>query len=274
MTLFQALIYAALHGFTSILPVSPEAHAALLAHISGWTLPEGSLLGAMHLGVTLALFIFFIHDWASMISSVLQVVIYRKKPMTLDERLPFFLAIATTPVIIGYQLNSPSLLPELIQQPVTIALLLAAGGLLLSFSESMGKKNKTMFDWTILEALAAAAGNLLGLIPGVGRMTGNLAFATLRNFNREGAMKFSLLAGLPVSLYWSIQILGDYGTGGSEWSELIYFGATTLATGVATFLGLLGISKSYLINGSRGYVGYRVLAGLSCALWIWFQSRS
>jgi undecaprenyl-diphosphatase len=274
MTLFQALIYAALHGFTSILPVSLEAHTALLAHISGWSLPEGPLLGAMHLGATLALFIFFIHDWASMISSVLQVIIYRKKPMTLDERLPFFLAIATTPVIIGYQLNITSMLPDMLQQPVAIALLLAAGGLLLSFSESMGKRNKTMFDWTTLEAIAVAAGNLLALLPGAGQMTGSLAFATLRNFNREGALKFSLLAGLPVSLYWTMQTLGEHGFGGTEWGELLYFGATTIVTGVATFLGLLGISKSYLINGTRGYVGYRILAGLTCALWIWHQSRS
>jgi len=274
MTLFQALIYAALHGFTSILPVSLEAHSALLAHISGWSPPEGSLLGAMHLGCTLALFIFFIHDWASMISSLLQVIIYRKKPMTLDERLPFFLALATIPVLIGYQLNITALLPEGLGQPVAVAVLLAAGGLFLSFAESMGKKNKTMFDWTILESLAVAAGNLLALIPGAGRMTGSLAFATLRNFNREAAIKFSLLAGFPVSLYWTIQILGEHGTGGSGWTEILYFAATTLVAGLATFLGMLGISKSYLINGARGYVGYRIAVGLSCTLWIWYQSRS
>src|SRR6188768_4265884 len=108
MTLFQAVVHSVLHGFAEFLPISVSAHHSLLAYVLGWPAPAGAAMGAMGLGASLALLVHFRHDWASMISSFLTVLIYRKKPMTLDERLPIFILVATLPVLgAWYYLQEP-----------------------------------------------------------------------------------------------------------------------------------------------------------------------
>jgi undecaprenyl-diphosphatase len=130
-----------------------------------------------------------------------------------------------------------------------------------------------MFDWTTLEAILMSLAQLLALIPGAGRMLGVLSFSTLRNFTREAAIKFALLAGFPISAYGATSLLREYGMGGSDWTVLLNFGATLITAAVASFLALLGITRSFQITGVRGHVLYRVLGGVGVALWIWIKSR-
>src|SRR5580704_14566314 len=99
MTTFQATVYAIFHGFTQILPVSENAHRILLAYLLDWPEPAGAFKGALSLGSLLAILIYFIHDWASMISCSLQCILFRKKPMTIDERMPIFILIAALPSV-------------------------------------------------------------------------------------------------------------------------------------------------------------------------------
>src|SRR4051812_7555339 len=102
MTTFQAILYAIIHGFSDFLPVSATAHHKLVAYLVGWPEPAGPMIGALSLGSLLALLVYFRHDWASMISCFLQVILFRKKPMTLDERLPLFLTLSTLPAVAGW----------------------------------------------------------------------------------------------------------------------------------------------------------------------------
>src|SRR3712207_5657449 len=100
MTTFQAAIYALVFGMTQFLPVSTQAHQVFIPVVLGWQQPEGVFDGALSLGALIALLIYFRHDWASMISCFLQVILFRKRPMTLDERLPLFLGVTALPVCI------------------------------------------------------------------------------------------------------------------------------------------------------------------------------
>ncbi|NBU20836.1 undecaprenyl-diphosphate phosphatase [bacterium] len=85
MTTFQAVIYAIIHGVTEFLPLSAQAHDMILSYLIEWPRPELALQTAFSLGSFFALFLYFRHDWASMISCLLQVIIFRRKPMTADE---------------------------------------------------------------------------------------------------------------------------------------------------------------------------------------------
>ena len=125
MTTFQAIVYGILHGFTEFLPISAAAHRILLAYITGWTEPSGAFLGALSVGSTLALLAYFIHDWLSMVSCFLQVVIYRKKPMTLDERMPLFIVLASIPILGGWYYFHEELASRLDTSPLIVAVTLA-----------------------------------------------------------------------------------------------------------------------------------------------------
>ncbi|MFL5815312.1 MAG: undecaprenyl-diphosphate phosphatase, partial [Bdellovibrionia bacterium] len=197
MTTFQAIVYAILRGFTQFLPISWEAHQQLFPFVTHWPAATGAINGALSLGALLALLVYFRHDWASQISCILQVVIFRKRPMTLDERLPLFILIATVPVLIA----GPALTEHVVHiewTPLTIAASLAVFSVILSFSESMSRKNKGMFDWNWLDSLIVGVVQLSTIFVGIGSLGATWIAAMFRNYNREAAAKFAFFALAPL----------------------------------------------------------------------------
>src|SRR5437763_1317107 len=140
MTAFQAIVYAILRGFTQFLPVSWDAHQQLFPFVTHWPPVSGAMNGALALGSLLALLIYFRHDWASQISCFLQVLIFRKRPMTLDERLPLFILISIAPLLAAGNALREHVI-HLEWTPPMIAASLAAFGVLIWFTESMSRKN-------------------------------------------------------------------------------------------------------------------------------------
>ena len=180
MTTFQAIIYAVVHGLSSFFPVSADAHQVLVPFIPQWPEPNGPMLGALALGSLLALLVYFRHDWASMISCLLQVIIFRKRPMTLDERLPLFILIATLPLgIATYFLRGHEL--PITWTPVTVAAALAAFGIPLWISDSMSRKSKSMFDWNWIDAAIVGMMQIGTLILGLGSVAATLIAGQFRN---------------------------------------------------------------------------------------------
>jgi undecaprenyl-diphosphatase len=153
MTTFQAIVYGILHGFTEFLPVGEAAHRILLGFFTGWSEPSSAFLGALSAGSALALLVYFIHDWLSMTSCFLQVLIYRKKPMTPDERMPIFLALAVLPVGAAWYYLHEMIASQLDSSPLVVAAMLAGFGLILWFSDSMSRRNKNMYDWNALDSI-------------------------------------------------------------------------------------------------------------------------
>jgi undecaprenyl-diphosphatase len=198
MTTFQAIIYSLLHGFAEFLPVSSSAHRMLFSYVTGWSEPSGAMLGALYLGSTLALLIYFIHDWASMISCFLQILIYRKKPMTPDERMPLFLILATLPITLVWYYFHEDLAAHLDSSPLIVSGMLAGFGALLWFADSMSRKHKNMYDWNVIDSLAAGVAEIAALVPGCGRQTATVTGGLFRNYSREAAAKFTFFAAVPV----------------------------------------------------------------------------
>jgi undecaprenyl-diphosphatase len=173
------------------------------------------------------------------------------------------------PLIVALQLGAAHYLDPRLSEPFWVAILLGAFAILLTVPESMGRKTKSMFDWTIAEAIIMGFAQLLALIPGAGRMLGILAMSQFRNFNREAVLKYSLLAGLPILTYSVTGLLREHGTGGSDWVSILNFGATLGVSLGVSLLTLAGFQRSFLRTGIRGQLLYRVIAGGALAIWIW-----
>lgn len=262
MTTFQAIVYGALHGFTEFFPVSSAAHRILLSHLTGWTEPSGPLLGALSLGSTLALLAYFIHDWLSMISCFLQVVIFRKKPMTLDERMPLFLGIATVPIACVWYYFHDAIASKLDDSPLVVSATLAGFGLLLWFSDSMSRRNKNMYDWNALDALVVGLSQVAGLVPGCGRMGAALTGGFFRNYSREAAAKFSFYAAAPILAASAIAHLKGMSFRDpapmADLSWLSFYVALLIA--FLTSLLAIGAFMKHIVRGGMGqYAVWRVL---------------
>src|SRR5262249_936523 len=125
--------------------------------------------------------------------------------MTLDEKLPIFLALTSLPPAIAWY-HFRDLLERTAWTPLLVAVLLAVFSLPLLLAENFSRKNKGMFDWNWLDALLMGLAEVTAFVPGGGRLTALLPAALLRNYGREAAVKYAMFATLPFlagsALYW------------------------------------------------------------------------
>lgn len=272
MTTFQALVYAIAHGMSDFLPISVKAHEILLPYLIGWQPPSGALLGALNLGSFLALFIYFRHDWASMISCFLQIVIYRRKPMTLDERIPLFLIVTSFPLLIArYYFHSR--VAEMDWTPRLVTLLLIGGSLPLFLFDYLGRKSKSIFDWSWSTALAMGIIQSTALIPGWDSLTALLTTALFLNFKREPAAKYAYFALAPILLYRTfsgLQGVSFHSSAPMEDVSWLSFGVALVVSSLVGLLSIGGFMKHIQQKGLTQYVFYRWIlgAGVFAVCWL------
>lgn len=275
MTTVQAVVYAIVQGFSSFLPISSDAHRVLLPSLTHWSPPDGPLAGALALGCLLALLIYFRHDWASMISCFLQVILFRKRPMTLDERLPFFILIATLPLgIVTYYLGGWT--PRWRPSPMAVAIALAAFGAPLWLADSMSRRSKGMFDWNWVDSSIVGVLQLGTLVTGLGPMTATLTAALFRNYNREAAIKFAFFVMAPVLGAEAFRELHQTNFHAPMPMPAMSWLSFAVALVVTFFVGLLaigGLMKQIQHKGLGQYVAYRWVVALGCVALLFYRAR-
>ncbi|MDR3606428.1 MAG: undecaprenyl-diphosphate phosphatase [Oligoflexia bacterium] len=277
MTTFQAIVYAIIRGFTQFLPLSWDGHRILVPWLIHWTEPSGVFLGALALGTFLAAFLYIWNDWASLISSFLQIILLRRKPMTLDERMPFFILIAVLPMLLtGSRLADQ--IHIFSDSPVLIAVFMGAFIIPLWLTDSMCRKNKSVFDWNWLDALLVGIALLLvPIIPGIGAMGAIWATASFRNYTREATTKFALYLMSPILLTQAVQELHELDFHSSSPASDLSWLSLGVALVVSFLAGILTINA--LMNhvrkkGVGQYIAYRLVFALGTVAVYWYRARS
>ncbi|MFN7685616.1 MAG: undecaprenyl-diphosphate phosphatase [Oligoflexia bacterium] len=285
MTLVESIVLALIHGLSRFLPVGAEAHSRILEELLSWPVEDPQWHASFAVGSFAALVLFFIHDWASILSSFLQMLFSRKKPMTFDERFPFFLLLfaAIPAAAFWYLKHQMGMTPEQLfashsyahssQTPLLLAGGMMAGALLLVLSERWSKKTRGLFDLQILDSALFGAFFCLGAVPGLDGTLAMISLALLRNYHLEAATKLVPLFCLPVIGFEAGQALSLV-----DWRGTNPFGGTTwlqwlIAVGVscgATFLGLKILTEQIRKRGFGTWIGYRFLIGaVLVGLYFW-----
>lgn len=275
MTTFQAIIYGILHGFAEFLPISASAHDRLVPYLLNWPEPSKALLAAIYLGASLAVFCYFIHDWASIISSFLQVILLRKKPRTLDERLTLFLFFTGIPLVLAQLYLKPIIERADWDNPTLVAAVLAVAAIPLWIAERRSRKTKGMFDWTWFDALLVGITGILMFVPGGGRPEGFMTGSQFRGFNREAAAKYSFFAIFPVlaaCCYANFHEVSLHGGPAADLSWLS-FGAALVVTFLTGLLAIGGLMKHVQRNGFGQYLIYRFLFAGATGVVFWLRNR-
>ncbi len=274
MTTFQAVIYAISHAIGEFFPIGTRAHHTLIPYLVGWSPPMNGLLGVLNLGSLLAIATYFRHDWASMVSSFLQILLFRRKPMTLDERMPLFLGITTLPLLL-----TSTYLHERLQEvqwtPLTVSAIFAFAGIPLWFFDRSGRKNKGMFDWNWMDAALIGMIQAASILPGWDPLSAILIGALFLNYRRETAAKFAFFASAPLLMSQTLSQLKEVNFHGSSptadlsWLSFGVAGVMSLSVGL---LVIGGFMKHIQNKGLGQYIAYRwILAG---GIWIFYWTRS
>jgi undecaprenyl-diphosphatase len=288
MTTFQTIIYAIVQGFSVFLPVSWDAHQSLVPYFTRWQEPTGAISGALGIGALLAFLVYFRHDIASVISCFLQVLIFRKRPMTFDERFPIFLMIATIPAGLaayycqdkGWSVpvaNAWALDWPIQWNVLTISASLAFWGVVFWIADSMGRKSKSMFDWNWIDASWVGLFQLATLTIGLGVVTATLIVAMFRNYSREAATKFALFSLAPFITVQAIRGLHETNFHAPMPDSDLSWLSFGVGVVVSLFTGLLvigGLMKQVQKKGFGQYIIYRWLVAAAAVGVYWYRARS
>lgn len=277
MTLIQALIYAFAHGVTQFLPVSRDTHTQVISEILGWPAPSGALLAALSAGTAAALLVFYRHDWISLVGSTLRVILLRRKPMTLDERLPFYIALTWAPYFLGAEYLRESLgimsAPHLGQSILGLLVFTFP----LALAERFSRGNRSQLDWTWKSALWLGIAQLMAVLPGSDAMTLFWMAAVVLHYRRDAAVKYAMLASMPRVLTSAVDAVHamnhSSAAPGADLSWLS-FGVALVASFVGAQFAISSWVRHVDRRGVTPYWVYRALLAVATGGWLFWKMRS
>jgi undecaprenyl-diphosphatase len=268
----QALVLGMVQGLTELLPISSSGHLILVPWGADWTyLEENDRFNqtfdvALHLGTLVAVAAYFWADVVRLVRAWLGSVT-RRRIATADERIAWFVLVATIPAgVVG--LLGEDVIADGLGEPWQIAILLAAGAILLLVADR-APQERAMGDLSLRQAVLMGLAQALALAPGVSRSGITITAARLMRLDRDGAARFSFLLLLPTVLGAVILkgvgdvLLGDLPDG---WQGPFLVGTlAALGSGLLAIDWLLGYIRRHTYDI---FVWYRLVAAATIALLI------
>ncbi len=274
----QAFVLGVVQGATELLPISSSGHLTLVPWAAEWTyLEENDRFHqtfdvALHLGTLVAVAAYFWSDLVRLVRAWLGTLA-RRRIETADDRIAWFVVVATIPAgIVG--LLGEDLIADNLGEPWQIAILLAAGALLLAWADHFPER-KHMGDLGLRHAVVMGLAQALALAPGVSRSGITITAARFMGLDRDGAARFSFLLLLPTVLGAVVLkgvgdvLLGDLPAG---WQGPFLVGMlAALGSGLLAIDWLLGYVRRHTYEV---FVWYRLVVAALVALAIVSGARS
>ena len=187
------LIMAILRGVAEILPIDPEAHFALLARLFCWANADHMAAAGGFLGLLAALLVYLWRDVAQMLRSLLRILRGKRDP---GAALILHLIVASLPAfVITFGLRA--FLDVTIREPIYIAVLLVAVGVVLYVADQAGLTVRRIQQMNLVQALIIGVFQGLAVLPGVSRIGIVVTVARTLGYERPDAARFALLLSIP-----------------------------------------------------------------------------
>ncbi len=252
LTDWQAFTLGIVQGATELLPISSSGHLILVPWLAGWTyLEQHSEFNktfdvALHVGTVVAVVGYFWHEIIELLRA-LGTSITKRRIETRDERIAWFVVVATIPaVIVGAA--AESVIDEQLGEPWQIAIFLAVFGVLLYIADRTPQR-RSMGDLGLRQAAVMGLAQCLSLMPGVSRSGITITAGRFMQLDRDSAARFSFLLLIPTTLgaiVWkgvNDVLLGDLPAG---WEGPFIVGMlASFASGLLAIRGLLGYVRRH-----------------------------
>jgi undecaprenyl-diphosphatase len=263
--MLSAIFLGVVQGLTEFLPISSNAHLAIIGKLMPSAEDPGATFVAItQIGTELAVLLYFRKDIFSIISAWLKSL----KPNShlthherSDARLAWLIAVGTLPIVILGYLGQSYIENEL-RSLWVIAATLIIFGFLLGFLDYMGRNERTIDQLTPGHGVLYGFAQAMALIPGVSRSGATIAMGRLLGYRRESALRYSFLLALPAvfgsGLYQLKKAIDDPG------NQVFSMPETITATVVAFLVGYAVIAwlMRYISTKSfTPFVIYRIALG-------------
>lgn len=253
MNYFQSIILAIIEGITEFLPVSSTGHLIIAS----------SFFGIAHEDFT-KLFTIVIQ-----LGAILSVVVLYFKRFFQTVDFYFKLLVAFIPaVVLGLSFSKK--IDELLENPVTVAVSLLIGGIILLKVDDWfnSSDDSSSQEISYLQAFKIGMFQCLAMVPGVSRSGASIVGGMSQKLSRKTAAEFSFFLAVPTMFGATAKKCYDYYKDGFVLSHeqinflivgnIVAFVVALLA--IKTFIGFL--TK----NGFKIFGYYRIIAGIAFLL--------
>lgn len=199
---FQSILYGLISGLADILPVSAQAHRAILLKVFGAAGEPGLLRLLIHLSTLAALYISSQSQIIRIIrAKKLAKVPKRRRKRPLDARsLMDFELLKTTliPIILGFLFyNTTSAWSSSL---LMVAFFLFINGLVQYLPQFIPGSNKDSRGMSRVEGLLMGLGGGLSVLPGISCVGTATAIGEVTGVDRTYALNTALLMNMPVTV--------------------------------------------------------------------------
>ena len=200
---WQALVLGITQGLTELLPVSSSGHLIVVPWLGDWRYLEAhpgfnkTFDVALHLGTLVAVVAYFWSDLVRLVAAWFRSV-RRRRISSVDERVAWYVAIATVPAAAVGALGESAIETHL-GEPWQIAIVLAVFGVLLYVADRRPERHD-FAGLTFASGVGIGLSQILALMPGVSRSGITITTGRFLGLDRDSAARFSFLLLVPIVL--------------------------------------------------------------------------
>ena len=248
MTFIETILLALIEGLTEFLPVSSTGHMILGAAVMGIESDDFTKLFmiVIQLGAILAVF-----------------VLYFKR---FFQSIHFYLKLITAFIpaaILGILLSDK--IDEMLESPLTVAISLVAGGVILLFVDNWFNKPRVddMNEMSYWDAFKVGCFQCLAMIPGVSRSGASIVGGMSQKLSRKLAAEFSFFLALPTMLGATAKKTLDYfethdKLSGDQINMLVVGNIVAFIVALLAIKGFVGFLQK---RGFKLFGWYRIVLG-------------
>ncbi|MBE8715022.1 undecaprenyl-diphosphate phosphatase [Sphingobacterium hungaricum] len=249
MTYFEAIILAIIEGLTEFLPVSSTGHMII-----------GTALMGIEPTAFVKLFTIVIQ-----LGTILSVLVLYWKRFFRSMDFYYKLVVAAIPAsILGLVLND--FIDSLLESPMTVAVMLVVGGVILLFVDKWFNKPTidNSDDISYKQAFIIGWYQCLALIPGTSRSASTIVGGMTQKLTRKAAAEFSFFLAIPMMLGASvIKLLKFFKDGhtftGEEINLLVIGNLVGFVVAIIAIKSFISVLTKY---GFKYFGWYRIVLGL------------
>jgi len=263
MNELQIIVLALLQGFTEFLPISSSAHLILVPYFTAWSDQGLAFDVAVHVGSLGAVLWYFRRDLGPLLQAWARSL---RGLHSAQSRLVWAVGLGTLPVAVAGLLLG-DLVDSYLRSPLVIAWATIGFGLLLGWSDWIGKRERDEYQLRSLDIIFIGLAQALALIPGTSRSGITMTAALLLGFKRQAAARYSFLLSIPVILLaGSLKTLEmvERGTP-ADWNAMLW-GA--LLSGLAAYMCIHFFIRLLDRIGMIPFVIYRLALGGLLLVWL------
>jgi undecaprenyl-diphosphatase len=296
MTVLQAIILGIVQGLTEFIPVSSTAHLVFASRLVGlYNGVEATLkaeqttatIAVIQLGTLLAVLVYFARDiiqiTRAFVRDHLGLLAGKRAPghlpgdgaqdsalnsrlgLSQEAWLGWLVIIGSIPVAVVGLLFKHQIEGTFTKNLWIIATMMIVVAILLALAEMVGKRNRSLPDLKIGDALAVGFAQVLALIPGSSRSGSTIMAGLLTGQTRETAARFSFLLSIPaiaasglLELKEAIHKLPD-----GSYLPLI---VATIVSGVVGYASIWFLLRFLRTHSTGVFIVYRLAVGSAIIL--------